>query len=52
MKYERPEAEVVEFKTLEANAAQGWTKSDGVKYVETTSLFQFESGVMERENFN
>ena len=50
MKYERPEAEIVEFKTLEANAALGWSKSNG-KMLESTSLFSVEEDVDVRENF-
>lgn len=51
MKYERPEAEVVEFKTLEANAAIGWGKSNG-RMLTSTSVFQVEEGTMDRETFN
>jgi hypothetical protein len=50
MKYERPEAEIVEFKTLEANAALGWGRSNG-EMLTTTSQFTFTEGSMERENF-
>ena len=50
MKYERPEAEIVEFKTLEANAALGWGKSNG-EMQDSTSLFTFQEGTMDRETF-
>ena len=50
MKYERPEAEIVEFKTLEANAALGWEKSN-TPMQDSTSLFTFTEGTMDRENF-
>lgn len=49
MKYERPEAEVVEFKTLEANAALGQRKSE---MLTSTSVFQVEEGTMNRDTFN
>ena len=51
MKYEKPEAEVQEFKTLEANAALDWGKSNGAM-VDSTSVFKFQEGTMDRETFN
>ena len=38
MKYEKPEAEAVEFKTMEENALQGWYENSK----EETSVFQLE----------
>ena len=46
MKYEKPEAEVVEFKVLEANAAQGVTLDN---YPNSTSVFGTEDYVDRRD---